>query len=529
MEDHKSADEITGKEHIRLTEKRNKLALMSSTISMAAQVIYLLINFIVRRFFIQYFGMEILGINGVLADVLNTLSLADLGVQSAIMFRLYEPLAKGRTSEVSEIITLFRKVYWGIGSFIIAGGFVCMPFLQYFMKDVTYSMGYIRIAFFLQLLVTASTYFLAYKRTLLYADQKQHVNSLVDIGCNLFFAAVKFFIIIVVRDYYVYLISQILQNVISNLIVHFICKKEYPFLNVRETVSSRTKRSLWEDVKNVFASKLATYIYGSTDNLVISSFISTLSVGYLSSYKYVTSCLMSIVYYMMIPIQPMIGNYLVDEDLESSRRLFRNYTFVRYFLAMLLLVPAVCLADNFVAVWIGAENLMPPMITYLLVADTYVSIVYGPTGEYINARGLFEKEKKVMLLAAFLNITLSIAGTFVLGIYGVLLGTVVCQIVLWIGKSTIVFRNILLLDAKGIARYWLTQMKDLLIFCVTVGIGKKLIFLLFAEYSWLSFAVNGVILVLFSALVVSIFNFRTSGYAYLIRIGRMIAGKIIRR
>ena len=46
---------------------------MSSTISMAAQVIYLLVNFVLRRFFIQYFGMEILGINGVLADVLNTL------------------------------------------------------------------------------------------------------------------------------------------------------------------------------------------------------------------------------------------------------------------------------------------------------------------------------------------------------------------------------------------------------------------------------------------------------------------------
>ena len=68
--------------------KRNKLALMSSAVSMAAQMIYLLVNFVLRRFFIQYFGMEILGINGVLADVLNTLSLADLGVQSAITFRM---------------------------------------------------------------------------------------------------------------------------------------------------------------------------------------------------------------------------------------------------------------------------------------------------------------------------------------------------------------------------------------------------------------------------------------------------------
>ena len=200
---------------------------MSSTISMAAQVIYLLVNFVLRRFFIQYFGMEILGINGVLADVLNTLSLAELGIQSAITFRLYEPLAKGRMDEVNEIVTLFRKLYWLIGCFFIVAGFVCMPFLGLVVKDVQLSMGYIRIAFFLQLMVSASTYFLAYKRTLLYADQKQYLCSLVDIVCNIGFAAAKFGIIICTGNYFFYLTVQIIQNVISNLIVHVICKRQY--------------------------------------------------------------------------------------------------------------------------------------------------------------------------------------------------------------------------------------------------------------------------------------------------------------
>lgn len=508
---------------------RNKLALMSSTISMSAQIIYLLINFILRRYFIQYFGMEILGINGVLADVLNTLSLADLGVQSAITFRLYEPLAKGKTAEINGIITLFRKVYWAIGTFIVLGGLCCMPFLNFLVKDVSYSMAYIRFAFFLQLMVSASTYFLAYKRTLLYADQKQYVCSLVDIGCNLLFAILKFIVIVITGSYYIYLVVQIAQNVISNLVVHVICKKEYTYLDVRANVGDELKKNLFGDVKNVFASKLATYVYGSTDNLVISAFISTVSVGYLSSYKYVTSCLMSIVYYMMIPIQPMIGNYLVDEGVECSKKLFYNYTFIRYFLAVLLLVPAVCLSDNFVAMWIGAENLMTPMIIYLLVADTYVSIVYGPTGEYINAKGLFRKEKKIMLLAAFLNITLSIAGTFVLGIYGVLLGTVVCQMVLWIGKSSIVFKDILFMDKQEVVRYWMVQIKDLLIFFILAEIGKWIVQMTFAEYSWLSFCVNGLILVVLSILVVSLVNLRTSGYGYMMNIGKTILNKVLKR
>lgn len=510
-------------------EKRNKLALMSSSVSMAAQVLYLLINFILRRFFIRYFGVEILGINGVLLDVLNTLSLADLGVQSAIVFRLYEPLAKQKESEVNEIITLFRKVYWLIGGFIVLGGLLCMPFLQYLVKDVTYSMSYIRVAFFLQLLVSASTYFLAYKRTLLYADQRQYICSFVDMISNLTFALVKFFVIIFTKNYYLYLVVQICQNVLSNLVIHELCRRKYKYLDVRTKVGRKLKHNLFQDVKNVFASKLATYIYGSTDNLVISSLIGTVAVGYVSSYKYITSCLMSIVYYMMIPIQPMIGNYLVDESLDHSKRLFSNYTFIRYFFAMLLLVPAVCLADNFIVVWIGEEYMMSSWITWLLVADTYISIVYGPTGEYINARGLFEKEKKVMLLGAFLNITLSIAGTFVIGIYGVLLGTVICQLILWYGKSKIVFRDILLLEQREVRGYWLCQLKNLLVFCLAVWLGRSLGMRLFAQYSWISFLVNGVLIAGISVGLVVLFHYRSSGFAYMVSLVEMVWKRFLKK
>ncbi len=502
---------------------------MSSTISMGAQVIYLLINFVLRRFFIQYFGVEILGINGVLADVLNTLSLAELGIQSAITFRLYEPLAKKRMDEVNEIITLFRKLYWSIGCFFVIAGFVCMPFLGLVVKDVQLSMGYIRIAFFLQLMVSASTYFLAYKRTLLYADQRQYLCSLVDICCNIIFAAAKFAVIVCMGNYYLYLIIQITQNIVSNLIVHVICRRRYQDLNERAEVGTELKKNLFSDVKNVFTSKLATYVYGSTDNLVISSLISTVSVGYLSSYKYITSCLMSIVYYMMIPIQPMIGNYLVDESVERSKTLFKNYTFVRYFLAMILLVPAVCLADTFITIWIGSKFIMSPMIMYLLVADVYISIVYGPTGEYINASGLFSKEKKIMILAAVMNIVLSVAGTFVIGIYGVLLGTVVCQITLWIGKSTIVFKHIFHMKPAEYVQYWLEQGKGLVLFILTAWIGRMFTASVLPEPGIVSFIVKGAVLVVFCFLVLTVFYRKTSGYGYVMKVKDMVVGKLSRR
>lgn len=173
--------------------------------------------------------------------------------------------------------------------------------------------------------------------------------------------------------------------------------------------------------------------------------------------------------------------------------------------------------------------MMSPWITWLLVADTYISIVYGPTGEYINARGLFEKEKKVMLLGAFLNITLSIAGTFVIGIYGVLLGTVICQLILWYGKSKIVFRDILLLEQREVRGYWLCQLKNLLVFFLAVWLGRSLGMRLFAQYSWISFLVNGVLIAGISVGLVVLFHYRSSGFAYMVSLVEMVWKRFLKK
>ena len=104
-------------------------------------------------------------------------------------------------------------------------------------------------------------------------------------------------------------------------------------------------------------------------------------------------------------------------------------------------------------------------------------------------------------------------------------GTVICQIVLWIGKSTVVFRRVLMLDKKEIAEYWFGQLKGLLLFAGTAVLGKWIISQLFQGYSWLSFIVNGGILVLLSAGMVSLFYCRTSGFAYMMGLIRTIAGR----
>lgn len=54
----------------------------------------MLIAFPARYIFIKTLGVEYLGLNSLFINIVTILSLADLGIGSAIVYSLYAPLAK---------------------------------------------------------------------------------------------------------------------------------------------------------------------------------------------------------------------------------------------------------------------------------------------------------------------------------------------------------------------------------------------------------------------------------------------------
>ena len=88
-----------------------KLVFKNSVVSFLSQIVTICILFITRKLSLQYFGVELLGISSTLTSLIGALSLADLGVQSAIVYRLYAPLKNNDKEKVNSIINIFGVVY----------------------------------------------------------------------------------------------------------------------------------------------------------------------------------------------------------------------------------------------------------------------------------------------------------------------------------------------------------------------------------------------------------------------------------
>jgi len=73
---------------------RTKNTIYNFTSSIFGQFITIIMQFVVRTVFIQTLGKSYLGISGLFSNILSMLSLAELGVGNAILFKLYDPLSK---------------------------------------------------------------------------------------------------------------------------------------------------------------------------------------------------------------------------------------------------------------------------------------------------------------------------------------------------------------------------------------------------------------------------------------------------
>ena len=56
-------------------------------------------------------GAELVGMNGVISNVINILSVTELGISTAIVYHLYGALARKDEHEIASLMNLYRKAY----------------------------------------------------------------------------------------------------------------------------------------------------------------------------------------------------------------------------------------------------------------------------------------------------------------------------------------------------------------------------------------------------------------------------------
>ena len=174
------------------------------------------LNFVSKTIFIYIFGQEILGLDTVLISFLGFLNLADLGISSAISYKLYKPLVDGNYERVRDTVDLLGIYYKFIGCSIIIIGIILSLFLKKFIKS---DMSNILIygAYSIFVIKNATMYFLGHRQILLNADEKQHIVvsntgiiSIARLAFQIIFA-------IATKSYIIWLFIELVCSILINI------------------------------------------------------------------------------------------------------------------------------------------------------------------------------------------------------------------------------------------------------------------------------------------------------------------------
>lgn len=471
---------------------RTQKTMRNSITGLAGQIITILLSIIARKVFIQCIGVELLGLNSTFASILSTLSLAELGFQQVIVFHLYGALAKGDQKQVNSLVNVYRVVYRCIGCFFIIASLCGVPFLQIFLSDIEATPN-VRLYFLIQALSGACTYFLAYKRNILYADQQSYVSSLIDTVINTSATLICIVVVLLTHSYLLYLIINLVKTYLSNLLVHRVCAKRYPYLH-SERVDWKLLKSIAINLKDVVLERLAGYIYGSTDNLIISAFISTVQVGFLNNYTLIFTHIKSLIRSLSTPLIPALGNKVAIEQRGSQQmNTFSLLEQLYFWLAGMAVIPTYVLADSFVEMFFGERFVLSGTILILLCVDLYIHINQDVCLSFLSASGLFRKRRNISIGGAIINIVVSLLLMKPFGIAGILAGTAVSQVYYWVARSVVAFRECLNQTGKTVIFYWVKQVGLLGVVIASVLISNAITQQIFVLNGIVTFVINGLI------------------------------------
>ena len=395
------------------------------------QGIQLILGFVNRLVFIRCLNAEYLGVNGLFTNILSMLSLAELGIGTAIVYELYRPLAEKDEKKIASLMRFYQKAYCGIGLLIAVAGMCVIPFLNIMIAEPPKINENLVLIYCIFLFNTASSYFFSYKSSILTADQKNYL--VVGINYIIVFvqSILQIIILLVTRNFILYLICQSVGTLTYNVIISRVADKRYPSIRGKniQPLDEDSRKGLFKNIKALIIIKIGGVLVNSTDNIIISSIKGLAATGLNSNYTFLLNTLNSILQQIFNGITASVGNVNAVETNEKKKKMFKIINFLNFWLFAWCTIAFIILANSIVSICFGTRYILGQNIVIISAINFYVVGMQNAVWTYKTTMGLFDYGKYLVVGTGVINIILSIILGQKWGLFGILLATFISRIV----------------------------------------------------------------------------------------------------
>lgn len=405
---------------------KSKVLFYNSISPLIYQATTIICGFILPRLILGHFGTEVNGLVNSITQFLGIIAFLELGVGTVVQSSLYKPLADNDNVTVSKVITSADKFFRHLG-YILAIYVIVMLFYYPYLVKQNFSFTFTATLIIAISVRSFAQYFFGIvNRLLLLADQKAYIQYIAQtlavitntLGCY----------ILIAFDCSVQVVYGMTSVIffLQPLAIHIYIKKHYA-LNRKIHYDVEPIKQKW----NGIAQHIAAVILTGSDTVILTVFSSLVNVSIYAVYYLPMSGSRLIIMSMISGIMALIGNLWAKQNLKELRKVFawtewliHTGTTLIFTLTAILIVPFVQAYTH----GVSDANYIQPLFGVLLVAANSGHCLRLPYNIMILAAGHYKQTQHNYIIAAVMNIVISIIGVKQFGLIGVALGTMAAMV-----------------------------------------------------------------------------------------------------
>lgn len=404
---------------------RKKRLIYNTVSSLIFQVTTIICGFILPRLILNAFGSSVNGLVNSIAQFLGIISFLELGVGAVVQSTLYKPLAENKQDDVSKIISSANKFFRRLAQILTVYVIVLVIFYPLFAAK-EYGFWYTAtLIVAISISSFAQYYFGIVNRLLLTADQRGYVQYtaqtiavvgntvacyiLIMLGCGIQVVKLTTSIIYLIQPFAIYLYVRNHYRIDTKI--------KYD----KEPIPQK-----W----NGIAQHVAAVILDGTDTVVLTLFATLEDVSIYSVYFLVVKGVKQLFMSMTNGITSLIGELWARQELAELKKTFGWTEWVIHTGTIFVFGVTAVLIVPFVKVYtlgIDDANYIQPLFAALIVAANAAHCLRLPYNIMILAAGHYKQTQNNYIVAAIINIVVSVFAVKTWGLIGVAIGTLLAM------------------------------------------------------------------------------------------------------
>lgn len=467
---------------IILTEKsRTQYSARNTSVAVFSKIMAIFMGFITRVVFTHNLSESYVGVNGLFTDILNVLSLTELGVGTAITYALYKPIAENDIEKQKSLMKMYCWFYRIIAMCVCGAGLLVVPFINVLVKDQS-GVEHITLIYIMYLANSVLTYLLVYKKTLIDAHQKVYIGTLYQTIFLIVQDVAQIILLLTTKNFILFLTVYIICTLGANLSISRKADKLYPYLREKEVMKlpKEERKDIFKNIKAMLMHKIGAVVVNNTDNLLLSAIVGIISVGKYSNYYLVIGSIRQIFDQIFLGITASVGNLGVTQNSDRVKKIFETSFFIGQWLYGFSAICLYELLSPFVALSFGSNYVFSESVVFVLCANFYVTGMRKAALCFRDSLGLFWYDRYKSVAEALINLVASVILAVQFGTIGVFLGTLISTVTtsLWIEPYVLYKYR---LKAK-VSTYFASYMLYVIILAVIWFVTDKLCKIFDGEY-----------------------------------------------